>query len=781
MPRNIRTNLLTHSKTLTVFSALLVLILSIPLSSAAGTAAAPGIALVKEVGSARYSSYTLANNLTIGVPAGGVAQGDTVILNVGSSSTGVVASGASDTQGNTYTVDVTKSSTSVSANTSVLSAYVSKALLPGDSIHVTLTGQASFILALASEWSGIAATQRVDATATKLGSSTALSSGSTATTTQADALVIGSFASGVNSTFAAGTGQTAFATQFKATLGSTYRNQWQEYRVVSQVGAYEATGTASVTGSYSGAVVVYKAAAAQAQDSSAPTAPSSLDETGTTSTSIGLTWSPSNDDVGVTGYDVYEDGALMSTTTSTSASLSGLTCGTTYDLAVDAFDAAGNKSPQSPYLGSTTPCDTTSPSSPANLTLTSASSSSLSVSWGSSTDNVGVAGYGIYRNAVLVSTSATNSATLGGLSCGTAYTVGVDAFDSANNRSAKTSLSAQTSACVTGTTPPTNSTAPNLVGTPQVGRTVKVDTGVWTRSPTSYSYQAQRADNQTFTTNVTNIAGATSNAYTLTTADLGRFVRIQVTATNASGSAAANSGAIGNSIGHSGIVDSNTIVVRRVYQGFNSDHRVQTYRLTDGVPVGDSVFITTGYSIYSNWTASVSDSTSNVYRQDSRNSNTLPPIMTTDVYSSLNVPNQLAAGQVISAPAAGSPSSAPSDSVILGIYSVTPPLGRTLSLDKTAQSRIASSKSHTSPSINPSTSSSFLLGVHGFINQVAPFWTPGAGWTELLDYGNKSVDPTKEIAVQYRQVSDTSAYASNGTISGTAGGSLDTILAYRIN
>ena len=760
-------------------SASLLLVLGIPFSSAASSAVTPGIVLVKEVGSARYSSYTAAKTVTVSVPAAGVAQGDTVVLNVGNSSTGVVAAGASDSQDNSYTVDVTKSSTSVSANTSVLSAYMTKALSAGDAITVTLTGQASTILVLASEWSGIAATQRVDATATRLASSSALNSGTTAMTAQADELVVGSFASGINGSFAAGAGHTPFATQFTSALGSTYRDQWQEYRVVSQTGAYSAAATASVTGSYAGAVVTYKSAAAVAPDTSAPTAPSSVDGAAT-STSIGLTWSASTDNVGVKGYDVYENGALTGTTTGTTASLLGLACGTAYNVAVDAFDAAGNTSARSPYVGSTTPCDTAAPSPPTNLALSSASSTSLSLSWSAATDNVGVAGYGVYKNGVLVATSSTVSATLSGLSCGTAYTVGVDAFDSASNRSGVTSLSAQTSACSTNTSPPANTTAPALVGTPQVGRTMRVGTGVWTNAPTSYAYQAQRADDQAFTTNVVNIAGATASAYTLTAADLGKFVRVQVTATNAGGSATARSNAIGASLGHNGIVDSNTLVIRRIYQGYNSDHRTQTYKLSDSVAVGDSVFITTSYSVGTNWTASVSDSTGNVYHQDARNSTALPPNMSTDVYSSLNVPNQLAAGQVITAPAAGSPSSAPSDSVILGIFAVTPPLGTTLSLDKIAQSRIASSTSHASPSLSPATNSTFLLGVHGFSNQVAPFWTPGSGWTELLDYGNRSIDPTKEIAVQYRQVSDGNAYASSGTISGSSGGSLDTILAYRI-
>ena len=91
-------------------------------------------------------------------------------------------------------------------------------------------------MALATEWSGIAPTGRVDKTATNMGNTAALSSGTTAATTQADELVVGSFADGANETFTAGAGFTACPTQLISNLGSTYRTQWQEYRTVSAIG-----------------------------------------------------------------------------------------------------------------------------------------------------------------------------------------------------------------------------------------------------------------------------------------------------------------------------------------------------------------------------------------------------------------------------------------------------------------------------------------------------------------------------------------------------------------
>jgi hypothetical protein len=76
------------------------------------------------------------------------------------------------------------------------------------------------------------------------------------------------------------------------------------------------------------------------------------------------------------------------------------------------------------------------------------------VSWSASSDNVGVAGYGLYRNGSSTGSTANRSATFSGLACGTSYTLAVDAYDAAGNRSAKASLSAATNACPPPPPPP---------------------------------------------------------------------------------------------------------------------------------------------------------------------------------------------------------------------------------------------------------------------------------------------------------------------------------------
>ena len=63
-----------------------------------------------------------------------------------------------------------------------------------------------------------------------------------------------------------------------------------------------------------------------------------------TGTSVSLTWSPSTDNVGVVGYDVYESGTKLASVTSTSSTQGGLDCGTSYWFGVEALDGAGNRS-----------------------------------------------------------------------------------------------------------------------------------------------------------------------------------------------------------------------------------------------------------------------------------------------------------------------------------------------------------------------------------------------------------------------------------------------------
>ena len=79
--------------------------------------------------------------------------------------------------------------------------------------------------------------------------------------------------------------------------------------------------------------------------------------------------------------------------------------------------------------------DTQAPTAPSNLTVSGKTASSVSLSWGASTDNVGVTGYQVRRAGAVVATVTGLSATVGGLSPATAYSFTVTATDAAGNTS----------------------------------------------------------------------------------------------------------------------------------------------------------------------------------------------------------------------------------------------------------------------------------------------------------------------------------------------------------
>ncbi|ALV37404.1 cellulase family glycosylhydrolase [Streptomyces sp. CdTB01] len=85
--------------------------------------------------------------------------------------------------------------------------------------------------------------------------------------------------------------------------------------------------------------------------------------------------------------------------------------------------------------------DTQAPTAPGTPTASVVTATSVTLSWPAATDDVGVTGYDVVRvsggDETRVATSATNTATVSGLSAATAYTFAVYAHDAAGNRSAR--------------------------------------------------------------------------------------------------------------------------------------------------------------------------------------------------------------------------------------------------------------------------------------------------------------------------------------------------------
>jgi hypothetical protein len=86
---------------------------------------------------------------------------------------------------------------------------------------------------------------------------------------------------------------------------------------------------------------------------------------------------------------------------------------------------------------------------------------------------------------------------------------------------------------------PVNTVAPAITGTPTVGQTLTASNGTWSNSPTSYAYQWLRCNGGGNA--CVAVANGTQQTYTLVGADAGHTMRVKVTATNADGSASAQS------------------------------------------------------------------------------------------------------------------------------------------------------------------------------------------------------------------------------------------------
>jgi hypothetical protein len=93
-----------------------------------------------------------------------------------------------------------------------------------------------------------------------------------------------------------------------------------------------------------------------APDTTLPSTPGAVTGTATNSTTVSLSWGASTDNVGVTGYRVFKDGATTALkTVTTTSTTDAVTAATTHTYAVAAIDAAGNQSAKTAAVSVTTP------------------------------------------------------------------------------------------------------------------------------------------------------------------------------------------------------------------------------------------------------------------------------------------------------------------------------------------------------------------------------------------------------------------------------------------
>jgi chitinase len=174
----------------------------------------------------------------------------------------------------------------------------------------------------------------------------------------------------------------------------------------------------------------------------APSAPTALKVTGTTSSSASLSWTASSGSP--TGYNVYRNGTKVGSTASTSYTDSGLTASTAYSYAVSATNSAGESAKSAAVTATTAGAGTSVPSVPSGLKVTGTTSTSASLSWSASTGSP--TGYNVYRNGTKVATTTSTSYTNTGLAASTTYTFAVSASNSAGESAKSATVSATTSA-----------------------------------------------------------------------------------------------------------------------------------------------------------------------------------------------------------------------------------------------------------------------------------------------------------------------------------------------
>jgi cellulose 1,4-beta-cellobiosidase len=195
-----------------------------------------------------------------------------------------------------------------------------------------------------------------------------------------------------------------------------------------------------------GIAVVMVLYSAHAQIVTAPSVPQHFTATGDGISKATLSWDAATESApgGVAGYNIFRNSKWIATSTATSYVDSGLSPGL-YIYTVVAYDIYGYTSPtQATPQSVLIVTDWQPPTVPANLAATgtlfvnsSTASTPVTLSWSSSTDNIAVAGYIVYRNGAAINATSsiyTSPTMTENLSPGT-YTYKVNAYDTSWNGS----------------------------------------------------------------------------------------------------------------------------------------------------------------------------------------------------------------------------------------------------------------------------------------------------------------------------------------------------------
>jgi hypothetical protein len=186
--------------------------------------------------------------------------------------------------------------------------YVANAKPAPGGVTVTVSANApAYLQGSLAEYSGVAVAGPLDAIVSNRGVGTAVDTGPTADVPAGElvfsALVTGRSPGNVTPGSSRGVTYTARA---RTSSGSAF-----EEDITSAVaGAQNGRATLANTADWYAVVATFRPASS---DTGSPTVPPDLHATSVAATSVSLSWSPSTDDVAVTGYTVYRNGTPIAT------------------------------------------------------------------------------------------------------------------------------------------------------------------------------------------------------------------------------------------------------------------------------------------------------------------------------------------------------------------------------------------------------------------------------------------------------------------------------------
>jgi chitodextrinase len=174
-------------------------------------------------------------------------------------------------------------------------------------------------------------------------------------------------------------------------------------------------------------------------DSTPPSTPTNFSSTTQTDTTLSFSWTAGTDNIAVGGYNIYRNNLMLTSTTGTSFTDSGLNINTSYSYKIQTYDTSGNLSPMSTPVTTSTIPDLIPPSIPANLSPSAQTNNSIDLMWDSASDDVGVASYILYRNGTLIANLSGTTYTDTGRYFSTSYSYSVEAVDTSGNVSQRSS------------------------------------------------------------------------------------------------------------------------------------------------------------------------------------------------------------------------------------------------------------------------------------------------------------------------------------------------------